>query len=114
MAADAHNKSNEALLKSSDEFLRPSLDESSEDESAALVGGERQGSVAHAYDRVKPRKPLRWRSRRAFNICLIVLLGVVGFFVGSGYYVYKAVPPDGQSPPCRDHPRRYRHLGLLS
>ena len=40
-----------------------------------------------------------WSSLTCLTVTLILAVGLIGILSGSGLYVYKTAPPDGQSPP---------------
>ena len=101
MPSKDYDESEEALLKEEVDPRR-SIDEGSEDESAALVGREQKGTTARAYEKKSPGFfTLRWPGRRGICVCLLLFLGIIGAIAASGFYVYQIDPPYGQSPPCR-------------
>ena len=101
MPAKDYDESKEALLREETDARRLD-DEDSEDEAAALVGTEQTGSAARAYEKKSPGIfTLRWPGRRGICICLLLVFGIIGAVIASGYYVYQIDPPYGQSPPCK-------------
>jgi hypothetical protein len=54
---------------------------------------------------IQARRPRRCPpSKTCMLVSLILLIGIIGLLTGSGYWVYKTSPPDGQSPPWYPSP----------
>ena len=103
MPTRKHDNGKEALLKEdANDSPRPSLDDDSENEAAALVGREQKAASARAYDKQRSGIfTLRWPGKRVVCLSLLVLTGLLAAIAGSGYFVYQIEPPLGLSPPCR-------------
>ena len=114
MASKREDEESRAALLKEQSSPRSSLDELDTTEQDTLAGEQnenrlhaRNSSVARAYE--KQSSPSLWRLRLPSRTCLItttiLLAGLFGVLLASGYFViYKIKPRDGESPPWYPSP----------